>query len=74
MSYLTVGRLREAIKDLPDDAPVLYERIEDVYFDKHGWKAELKPGEFPEYPSQYIRAFTSVKYKEDDALYITAHY
>ena len=72
---LTVGRLREAMKDLPDDAPVFYERIEDVYFEKHGWTTEPRPNEYPECPpSQFIRAFTSIRYKDDNGLYITAHF
>lgn len=77
---LTVGRLREAIKDLPDDAPVYYERIEDVYFEKHGWTTEPRPNpdgpgrdnDFP--PSQFIRAFTTIRYRDCNGLYITAHF
>lgn len=37
VSNLTVGKLKEAIKDLPDDMPVAYQRIEDIYFNKHSW-------------------------------------
>ena len=37
---LTVGDLKRKIKDLKDDAEVLIERVEDVYFDKHGWEIE----------------------------------
>lgn len=33
-TYLTVGRLKKDIKDLPDDTPVFYHVIEDWYFDK----------------------------------------
>jgi hypothetical protein len=74
---LTVGLLREAMKDLPDDAPVYYERIEDVYFEKHGWTTEPRPNpdgynDCP--PSQFIRAFTPIRYKDDNGLYITAHF
>jgi len=36
-SHMTVGDLRKKIEGLPDDTPVLIERIEDVYFEKHGW-------------------------------------
>lgn len=37
---LTLGQLRQRVErwgDLPDDTPVCIERIEDVYFEKHGW-------------------------------------
>lgn len=36
--YLSVGDLKELIKDLPDNMPVAYQRIEDMYFEKYGWK------------------------------------
>jgi hypothetical protein len=38
---LTLGDIRKFLEkypDLPDDCLVFSERIEDVYFDKHGWK------------------------------------
>lgn len=35
--HLTVGDLRKAIADLPDEMPVAYQRIEDHYFDNNGW-------------------------------------
>lgn len=75
--YLTVGQLREAIKDLPDTAKVYYERIEDVYFEKHNWKPEkLIKSDFtePEHNihDEYIRAYCS--FSHDGDLHITAHY
>ena len=36
-NYLTIGRLKEAIQDLDDDVKVVVERVEDKYFEKHGW-------------------------------------
>ena len=38
--YLTVGELMAFIRrhNLPDGAKIFYERIEDVYFKKPGWK------------------------------------
>jgi hypothetical protein len=67
---------------MDDDAHVTYERIEDVYFEKNGWKPELTvpndaahihPG-IPE--DQYVTAFCSFKYEKDGKQYlcITAHY
>lgn len=74
---MTVGRLREAIEGLPDDALVLYERIEDSYFgddrDATGWNLVEKPDEYGD-SSYYILAFTPVRYRDDDNLYITAHF
>ena len=36
--HLTVAQLRECMVGLPENVPVLYQRIEDLYFDKHHWK------------------------------------
>lgn len=33
----TVRELRERLQGLPENLPVLYQRIEDAHFDKHGW-------------------------------------
>lgn len=43
-SYLTVGRLRKLLdnSDLGDDALVMIERVEDVYFEEHNWKVYPK--------------------------------
>lgn len=46
--HLTVGDIKkwfEKNPDIPDDAPVLMERIPDVYFEKHGWGVHLKEGD-----------------------------
>jgi len=45
--YCTVGDLKKHIEkhNIPDDAPVVVQRVEDVYYDKHGWKTYLKKGE-----------------------------
>ncbi len=47
MHYLTVGELKRflAENDLPDEAPVVIQRVHDVYFNKHGWGVYLKEGE-----------------------------
>lgn len=41
---LTVGQLRKFIEkhNISDDAPILVQRIEDVYFDKHNWPTYRK--------------------------------
>lgn len=70
---LTVGRLKEALRGLPNDAPVFYHRIEDVYFE-NGWdKNVLKvPSDVSDIPDEYIRGFQAFKF--DDKLLITAHF
>lgn len=45
--YLTVGNLKKFIEkyNLPDDAIVVVQRIQDVYYEKHGWSVYTKPSE-----------------------------
>jgi len=74
---LTVGQLKERLKDVPDDTPVFYQRIEDVYFEKHGWKTEKLVWDFyaMEYIySEYIPAFSCYKHTDEDVFVINAHY
>ena len=45
--YLTVGKLRKFLEEhseLPDDALVLTQRVEDKYYEEHGWGVVLKEG------------------------------
>lgn len=44
---MTVGELLDFIQlnKLPRDAEVLYQRIEDVYFEKHHWTTIKKEGD-----------------------------
>ena len=76
--WLTVGRLKEIIVDMPDDALVFSQRVEDKYFEKHGWKGLRRP--CPEYPDdedgdQYLNVWYGLKYKDiDEHLYLTLHY
>ena len=42
--YLTVGKLRKYLEqhpELPDDANVLIQRVEDKYYEKNGWGVVL---------------------------------
>ena len=44
----TIGDIRKFLKqneDLKDDAVVLIERIEDIYFNKNNWSVYLEPGD-----------------------------
>lgn len=47
-SHLTVGQLKEFINrnNLPDDALVMIQRVEDIYFEEHHWGVYLKNGLF----------------------------
>ena len=46
--YCTVGDLKEFLAEhnLPNDAKILIQRVEDKYFEKHGWKTINKEGQF----------------------------
>ena len=46
--FLSVGDLKKFLRDNPDltdDAPVVVERIEDIYFKNNGWGVYLKEGD-----------------------------
>jgi len=73
---MTVGDLRREIKGLPDHTPVLYQRIEDIYFRKRdGWSTIRLPWDETT-ASEYIRAWCAfkTKYKGRKILGIDAHY
>jgi hypothetical protein len=85
--YLTVGKLKDFLSrhDFPDDAKVLVQRVEDIYYENHGWGVYLKESEFPLYDefgkpdpksmNQYHPAWACVKYSEEDNdLFIDMHY
>ena len=87
IDFLTVGRLKAFLEKYnpPDSANVLIQRVEDVYYEKHGWKVLLKEGEHTfkdeegniveESLDQYHPAWSCVKYRdEDDLLFIDMHY
>jgi hypothetical protein len=80
--YLTVGELKKFIAEykIPDDANVYYQRIEDVYFNKYGWDksvctvkkpdSDFKQGE----KDTFVAVWSYIKFKDDDSLFLTAHY
>ncbi len=76
--HLTVGALRHILADLPDCMPVFYERIEDAYFDRYGWRTTDITGPDPIHGElTCVEAFTA--YVGTDAeggkvLALTAHY
>ena len=44
--HMTVGGLKKFIEDhnLPDDALIFIQRVEDVYFEEHNWSTVKKEG------------------------------
>lgn len=76
MKY-TVKNLKKALETVPDDYEVVYERIEDIYFEEHEWdKSVIKvPNDiYPNTFSEMIPAFTAYVWHEYKILIITAHY
>ena len=72
-------KLKEILNKVPNDAKIYIQRIEDVYFDKHGWEPILIPDvNYPATdfcsPDQFIEATFAVYNKEKNILLIYAHY
>ena len=74
--YLTVGELKQYLADYPDDALVVAQRIEDVYYEKHGWKTLNKQDNIhPEYDNHYSAVWSTVTYPDDkECFYLDLHY
>lgn len=74
---LTVGALRKAIENIPDEMPVFYERIED-HFHERGWSAtELKTGDLANDPQHGVEAFSVAVATDPNGktvLALTAHH
>lgn len=73
MFKITIGQLKELIRDVSDDVVLYNERIEDVYFQEHGWSTTRIKGEFwscEEINVYPINTITLV----DDKLVFTGHY
>jgi len=61
--------------ELPDDALVLTQRVEDKYYEENGWGVVLKESTWYETEQeQYHPAWCCVKYNDDENLYIDLHY
>lgn len=86
-SPLTVGDLKKFIAEynLPDNAVVVTERVQDFYYENNNWGVYLKKNEYTDKDAdgnfvkdtmtQYTPAWCCVKYKdEDDILFIDLHY
>jgi hypothetical protein len=66
---LTVGRLKEFLEkhpELPDDALVLTQRVEDVYYEKNGWGVVMKGGyHYHAYKENNIRMEEEIKRRKN---------
>jgi len=72
--YLTVGKLKEKLNSFPETGGVYIQRVEDVYFEKHGWEGKMMPQpENNSYFDEYIPVWCTLDYK-DGNLYLTPHY
>lgn len=59
---MTIKELREAITNLPDDGEVYVQRIEDKYFENHGWSVKKMEGEWYHKFLQWNKDIDSGKY------------
>ena len=73
---LTVGKLKKYLEDYPDDALVVCQRVEDVYYEKHGWTTLKKPNSMYEgNNNEYTAVWSPALYKDDkDCFYLDLHY
>lgn len=66
------------MSELPDDAPVYFQRLEDSYFERDPSWASVKLDETNESDESchgdYVRPWSAFVKNENDALYIVAHY
>jgi hypothetical protein len=62
--YLTVGELKKFIEknNLKDESIVLIQRVEDVYYQKHGWKIYLKENEQSDFLKRHNQKIESGEY------------
>jgi hypothetical protein len=74
--YLTVGDLKKQLADYPDDALVVAQRVEDVYYEHRGWETLKQPDHlYPEYNQQYTAVWSPVTYGDDrECFYLDLHY
>ena len=70
---LTVGELREALKDVADNVLVYTQRVEDWYFEKNGWTTVQLYFEDEKNISEYIRTTSAYKHP-DGGFVINVHY
>ena len=76
---LIVSQVKRITEQVPDDAKIYIQRIEDIYFDKHGWEPILIPDvNYPATdfcsPDQFTPAWDAIYNKEKNILLIYGHY
>ncbi len=54
--------------------PILYQRIEDFYFNENHWEGEEMSFEYPNHTSEYIPAFSCYLHPITKKFVINAHY
>lgn len=64
----TVGDLLKFIEEhqIPHDVPVVYQRIEDIYFERNGWQTLKKEGESWHRAKQFNDDLDSGKYEDKE--------
>jgi hypothetical protein len=73
--YLTVGQLRDKLDKYPDDALVVAQRVEDVYYETRNWKTIDKPDPiYPDHTQQYSPVWSVCHYNDDNCLFLDLHY
>ena len=77
--YLTVGKLKEELEKYPDDTLVVSQRVEDVYYEKHGWETIKKPNPmYREFDCEYTPVWSVCHYLNEadgeGCLYLDLHY
>ena len=76
---LDISQVKRITEQVPDNAKVYIQRIEDIYFDKHGWEPILIPDvNYPATdfcsPDQFTPAWNAIYNKEKNILLIYGHY
>ena len=78
MNNYTAGRLKQLLENIPDDAIINIERIEDIYFEKHGWETKKiifqEINGVPYEYTNYHPAHSGIYNAETNEVVILAHY
>jgi len=64
----TVGEFLKFVEEnnIPMDAPILYQRIEDVYFENHGWRGKMMKSEAYHKAARHNADVDSGKYRNQE--------
>ena len=66
--YMTVGALKKFIEkhEVPDDALVVVQRVEDFYYEDHEWKVYLKEAEHSNWMKSYNDALDKGEFDDKE--------